>query len=213
MTDFKHRLYLVTDEKACLKRDFFWVVEQALKGGVDLVQIREKQLSTADFTEKASRLKDICERYSVPLLVNDNVEVARNIDAFGLHIGQKDMPISDAEHLLGRNKPIGLSVELMEHLSDFAIRQAWYLGVSPIFSTPTKTDTYAEWGLDGLKAVRTKTSKPLVAIGNIKLHNVGLAIAHGADAAAVVSEICSAKDPAKAAELLRNQIEKHLQRK
>ncbi|WP_443944718.1 thiamine phosphate synthase [Pedobacter sp. AW1-32] len=213
MIDFKHRLYLVTDEKACLNRDFFWVIEQALKGGVDLVQIREKQLSTADFTEKALRLKDLCERYQVPLLVNDNVEVAKNIEAFGLHIGQSDMPISEAESALGREKPIGLSVELMEHLTDFAIHQAWYLGISPIFSTPTKTDTYAEWGLEGLKAVRAKTNKPLVAIGNIKLHNVGLAISHGADAAAVVSEICSAKDPAKAAELLRNQIEKHLHSK
>ncbi|WP_443936600.1 thiamine phosphate synthase [Pedobacter sp. MW01-1-1] len=210
MLSFNHRLYLVTDEKACLGRDFFWVIEEALKGGVDLVQLREKELSADLFTAKAQRLLELCSRYSVPVIINDNVQVAKAVNAYGLHIGQSDMAMQQAQQILGNAYPIGLSIELPEQLENPEVNQAWYLGVSPIFSTQTKKDTIAEWGLEGLQKLRTKTAKPLVAIGNIKLYNAAEIIAHGADCLAVVSEICSAENPAKAAELIRNEIEKKI---
>lgn len=210
MIDFNYRLYLVTDEKACLGRDFFWVLEEALKGGVDLVQLREKSLPEYQFTDKAKKLIDLCSQYQVPLIINDNIEVAKAVNAFGLHIGQSDMELTQAQQVLGDQFPVGLSVELPEHLLQPQIEKAWYLGVSPVFSTPTKTDTIAEWGLEGLQKLRIITRKPLVAIGNIKTANAGSVIKSGADCIAVVSEICSADQPAKAAELLRNEIEKHI---
>lgn len=210
MLAFNHRLYLVTDEKACLGRNFFWVVEEALKGGVDIVQLREKHLTTAQFLAKALQLRELCERYAVPLIINDHVLVAQAVNAFGLHIGQRDTDVEQAQQILGHQFPIGLSIELPEHLINANIEKAWYLGVSPIFSTQTKTDTIAEWGLDGLRKVSEETAKPLVAIGNIRMANAGDVIKNGAHCLAVVSEICSAEHPAKSAELLRNEIEKNI---
>ncbi|GGZ36801.1 thiamine-phosphate synthase [Echinicola pacifica] len=206
--DFPFRLYLVTDEAACLGRDFFWVLEQALKGGVDLVQIREKSLSLTDFMDKALRAKAICSQYNVPLIVNDNWQVAKAIQADGLHIGQSDAGIQEAKLLIGPGIPVGLSLETMDDLEDESAKEAWYFGVSPVFRTPTKQDTRSEWGLEGLQRLRSATSIPLVAIGNVKEDNTQSIINAGADAIAVVSGICSAPDPAKAAENFRNQIEK-----
>lgn len=210
MLGFKHRLYLVTDEKACFNRDFFWVVEESLKGGVDIVQLREKLLPDDLFLVKAKKLTDLCNRYNVPVIINDRLEVAKALGSFGLHVGQCDTNIDCIHQAMGEEYPVGLSVELPEHLLLPQVEKAWYLGISPIFSTPTKTDTIAEWGLVGLEAIRAKTFKPLVAIGNIKISNVAQVIKRGADCIAVVSEICSAESPAKAAELLRNQIEKNI---
>ncbi|MBT0812518.1 thiamine phosphate synthase [Litoribacter ruber] len=208
--DFPFRLYLVTDQKACLGRDFFWVMEEAIKGGVEIIQLREKDLATPAFTEKALRLKEICSKYNVPLIINDNVEVAKSVEATGLHIGQKDESLQQVKSLLGSHYPVGLSLEQASELTKAGSEFAWYYGVSPIFTTPTKADTYTEWGLNGLQNLRQMTSKPLVAIGNIKVSNAESVIRAGADCLAVVSGICSDPSPAKAAEEFRNQIEKSI---
>lgn len=196
---FPYKLYLVTDEKACLGRDFFWVVEEALKGGVDLVQLREKHLPEKDFIYKANKLKELCQKYTVPLIINDHAGVAKAIQADGLHIGQNDAKMEVVKEMLGQNFPVGLSLEREAELKNSASNQAWYFGVSPIFSTPTKVDTYTEWGLEGLQRLRKLTPKPLVAIGNIKINNAREVIAAGADCLAVVSGICSAPSPGTAA--------------
>jgi thiamine-phosphate pyrophosphorylase len=204
---FPYKLYLVTDEAACLGRDFFWVVEEALKGGVDLVQLREKYLSEKEFIYKAQKLKALCEKYSVPLIINDHATVAQAINADGLHIGQNDVKMEVVKEMMGYDFRVGLSLEREVELSNRASDAAWYFGVSPIFSTPTKADTYTEWGLEGLKKLRGLTSKPLVAIGNIKISNAREVIAAGADCVAVVSGICSAPSPGKAAEEFKKEIE------
>lgn len=207
---FPYRLYLVTDQLACLGRDFFWVVEEALKGGVDIIQLREKELDEFAFISKAERLKIICDRYHVPLIINDNVQVAKHVGVAGLHVGQSDLAVSKVKEVLGKDYPIGLSVEQLSDIQTLESELAWYYGVSPVFSTPTKTDTGTEWGLNGLQELQKISSKKLVAIGNIKIHNATDVIAAGADCLAVVSGICSAQQPAKAAEAFRMEIEKGL---
>ncbi|WP_194775006.1 thiamine phosphate synthase [Pararhodonellum marinum] len=210
MSNFPYRLYLVTDEALCLGRDFFWVIEEALKGGVDVVQLREKQLSTTEFITKGMKLKALCDRYQVPLIINDNPDVVKATGADGLHIGQSDLAFDQAKKVLGDDFRIGLSLEKLSDLSQAQVENAWYFGVSPIFSTPTKTDTATEWGIKGLIQLRKKTSKMLVAIGGVKVENAADLVVAGADCLAVVSGICSADSPGKAAKSFRIEIEKGL---
>jgi thiamine-phosphate pyrophosphorylase len=205
---FKYKLYLVTDEKACLGRDWLAVMEDAVKGGVDLVQIREKQLPEKDFLYKTQQLKEMLDRYGVPLIVNDNIDVAMQSGAAGVHVGNNDT----APIIIKQKWPdcgiLGYSIEYEEQLQTANSAASDYLALSPIFSTATKTDTVTEWGLAGIRRIRLQTQKPLVAIGNINTSNAKSIIEAGADCLAVVSAICSATNPAKAAEQLRNEIEK-----
>ncbi|WP_209331139.1 thiamine phosphate synthase [Lunatimonas salinarum] len=210
--DFPYQLYLVTDQAACLGRDFFWVLEEALKGGVELVQLREKTIDRQAFIEKALRTKDVCEKYGVPLIINDAVDVAKLVGAHGLHLGQQDIRLHLAKRQLG-NVPIGLSLDRKENLAEAGANEAWYFGVSPIYPTPTKPDTYDAWGLEGLRWLRDRTAKPLVAIGNIKTSNAASVISQGADCLAVVSGICSADSPARAAEEFLSEIVKGINEK
>ncbi|MCH7401764.1 thiamine phosphate synthase [Belliella kenyensis] len=209
---FPYRLYLVTDEAACLGRDFFWVVEEAIKGGVDVIQLREKNLNEEAFYLKAKSLKVICQKYNVPLIINDSVDVAKAVGADGIHVGQSDMSISTVINRVGDMIPVGLSLDYLEELYAEDANDAWYYGVSPIFSTPTKSDTRAVWGLEGLQALRKLTEKKLVAIGNVKVENAAEIIAAGADCLAVVSAICSADDPAHAAKALKKEIDRGLKK-
>ncbi len=206
--EFKFSLYLVTDQDACLGRDFFWVLEEALRGGVDLVQLREKELATKPFIEKAKRAKEICMKFQVPLIINDKPTVAMACEADALHIGQHDDTMLEVKTQLGEAYPVGLSLDQLENLNQQGADKAWYYGVSPIYNTPTKPDTLNEWGLNGLACLRSQTEKPLVAIGNIKPGNATQVIKNGADCIAVVSAICSAEKPAQAASTLREIIEK-----
>lgn len=199
-------LYLVTDEAACLGRDFYWVVEEAVAGGVTMVQLREKSLSTRAFIERARRLKTLLEPYDVPLIINDRVDVALAADADGVHIGQSDMPFQTARRLLGPGKIIGLSAERQADVHEAEQWNLSYLAVSPLFATPTKTDTETPWGIEGLQWVRQQSRHPLVAIGGLHTGNVREAVQHGANGIAVVSAICSAPSPREAASRLRNLI-------
>lgn len=207
---FSSRLYLVVSQEACLGRDIVRVTEQAIKGGVDLVQLREKNLPEMEFTQTAIRLKTMLNSYNVPLVINDNLAVANNSKAYGIHVGNNDMPPSFIKELWTDCKLLGYSVEYMEQLHNDEVKYADYLGISPVFSTATKTDTITEWGLEGIQAIRQQTVKPLVAIGNINKNNAFDVIRAGADCLAVVSAICGADNPSKAAEAIRNQIEKAL---
>ena len=205
---FPYRLYLVVSEEACVGRDLLWVTEQAIKGGVDVVQLREKHLSSTDFTNSALRLKELLNKYNVPLIINDNIEVAKACNAAGIHVGNSDTPPSKIKQLWPECGTVGYSIEYLEQLYTPEIEYSDYLGVSPVFSTLTKTDTVTEWGLEGILNIRALTSKPLVAIGSMNADNARNVIRAGADCLAVVSSICGAEDPAKAAEAIRNQIEK-----
>ena len=199
-------LYLVTDEVACAGRDINWVVEEAVQGGVTMVQLREKHLSTRAFVERAKRLKEILQPYNVPLIINDRIDVALAIDADGVHIGQSDMPYEMVNQLLPENKIIGLSVEKQEDVLEAEGLDLTYLGVSPVFATNTKTDTLTPWGLEGLKWVSENSRHSLVAIGGLSLSNAWDVVQHGAFGIAVVSAICSAPSPYEAAFRLKSMI-------
>ncbi|MEE1899222.1 thiamine phosphate synthase [Flavobacterium rakeshii] len=204
---FPYKLYLVISEEACCGRDMLWVAEQAVKGGVDLVQIREKSKSYPDFLESSLKLKKMLDRYHVPLIVNDNPLVAVNSNAYGVHVGNSDVPPSEIKKKWPDCNMTGYSVEYLEQLTGKEIEFSDYLGVSPVFSTPTKTDTVTEWGLEGIAKIKSITNKPLVAIGGINETNAQEVIRAGADCLAVVSAICAASNPAMAAQALRNLIE------
>ena len=205
---FPYKLYLVISEEACKHDHFLTVAEQAVKGGVDLVQLREKNASTATFQQKAFQLKEILDRYQVPLIINDNLEVARQVEAFGIHVGTSDIPPTQIRKQWENVQCLGYSIEDLQQLECLETKTADYLGVSPVFKTDTKTDTIIEWGLSGVEKIRSLTQKPLVAIGNMNVENANEVIKSGADCIAVVSAICAAQNPAKAAEQLRNEIEK-----
>ncbi len=196
-------LCLVTDSRLSLGRPVEEVVRAAVQGGVTLVQVREKECPIRDFIALAHRLREILKPSGIPLIVNDRVDVALAVGAEGVHIGQSDMPFADARRLMGSDAIIGLSVETLSQAEEATAFDADYLGVSPIFPTPTKTDTGAAWGIEGLKTLRQHSRHRLVAIGGINEANAAAVMSAGADGIAVVSAICSAADPGEAAKRLR----------
>jgi thiamine-phosphate pyrophosphorylase len=200
-------LYLVTDRRLSLPRTIEEVVHLAVPGGVTVVQLREKDCSTREYIELAYRVKAILEPLRVPLIINDRVDVALAVGADGVHIGQNDMPYADARRLMGSDAIVGLSVETIEQGIEADSLDVDYLGVSPIFSTPTKTDTTTEWGVEGLKLLRSQSRHTLVAIGGIDSSNARANVEAGADGLAVVSAICAAPDPKEASRKLRTIID------
>jgi len=202
-------LYLVTDRALSLPRTVAEVVSAAVEGGVTAVQLREKEASTLEYIELARHLKNILKPLGIPLIINDRVDVALAVGADGVHIGQRDMPFRDARRLMSADSIIGLSVETPEQALEADKFTADYLGVSPIFSTPTKPDTTSEWGLEGLRTLRAGTSRTLIAIGGIQVANAAAVMRAGADGLAVVSAICSAVNPEEVARELRVIVEQN----
>jgi thiamine-phosphate pyrophosphorylase len=170
------------------------------------VQLREKDVSTRFFVEEAIRIKKLLEPYKVPLIINDRIDVASACSAEGVHIGQEDMPYEIVRKLMGRKAIIGLSVETWEDVEVSQKLDVNYIGVSPVFSTPTKTDTKNVWGLDGLAKIKAFSRHPLVAIGGINESNVREVVMAGTDCIAVVSAICAAHDPEAAARRINDII-------
>lgn len=200
-------LYLVTDRGLCGRKSLEDVVLQAVKGGVSCVQLREKDISTRLFVNEAQSIMKLLEPYKVPLIINDRIDVALACGADGVHIGQDDMPYAVARKLLGPKAIIGLSVETWADVEESRKLDVDYIGVSPVFETPTKTDTKGAWGLDGLAEIKKISRHPLVAIGGLNESNVRETIEAGADSVAVVSAICAASDPEAAARKLTGMIE------
>lgn len=206
---FPYQLYLVISEKDCLGKNFLEVAEKSILGGVDIIQLREKNTSTEDFLRKAFALKEITDKYNIPLIINDHFEVTEKIGSAGIHVGNNDKsPSSLRNELFFKDKIIGYSIEYLSQLENVNTELSDYLGISPIFNTDSKKDTVTEWGLEGLSKIRSLTEKPLVAIGNINSSNAASIIKAGADALAVVSAICSAENPEKAAYEIKNEIVK-----
>ena len=203
---FPYKLYLVISQADCKHQHFLDVAEQAILGGVDVIQLREKNDAIDAFVRKASQLKEITDKYQIPLIINDNLEVAKKVDAAGIHVGINDITPTEIRNQWSKTKYGGYSIEYIEQLDSPQVAISDYLGISPVFSTPTKTDTVAEWGLDGIRTIRKLTEKPLVAIGSISQNNVRSVMNAGADCIAVVSAICSATNPQKAAYELKNEL-------
>ena len=196
---FDLSLYLVTDRPLSGGRDMAWIVREAAAGGVTMVQLREKECSTAEFIQLARELKAALAPLGIPLIINDRVDVALAVDADGVHIGQSDMPYATARKLLGRDKIIGLSVETMDEVIAANALDVDYIGISPVYATPTKTDTLTPFGLDGVDEVMRCSRHRCVAIGGMNRDTVGEVIAHGVEGVAVVSAIVAAPSPREAA--------------
>lgn len=203
------KLYLVTDRGLCPEgRSLVQTVKEAVEGGVTMVQLREKDIDTRTFIEEALELKALLGPLGVPLIINDRVDVALASDADGVHIGQSDMPYAIARRLLGPDRIIGLSVENMDQVAQANALDVDYIGVSPVFATPTKTDTARPFGLDGLREAVRITKHPTVAIGGMNALTAADVMATGTDGIAVVSAIIAAPDPRAAAEELKNIVDK-----
>lgn len=201
-------LYLVTDRGLAGERDIVDIVRESVEGGATMVQLREKTLDTGAFVALALRLKEVLKPYGVPLVINDRVDVALACDADGVHIGQSDMPYEMARKLMGPDKIIGLSVENFEQIEQANSLDVDYVGISPVFATPTKTDTAAPFGLDGLcRAVRL-SKHPTVAIGGMNSSTAAEVMAAGTDGIAVVSAIVCAESPREASRQLLQIIRK-----
>lgn len=213
MKNIDYSLYLVTDRPLCLGRDLIQVVKEAVAGGVTLVQLREKNASTRELLEIAVEIRKILQGTSVPLIINDRIDIALALNAEGVHLGNIDMPYKKAREILGPDKIIGLSAESMKDAMAASRLGADYLGVSPIFTTPTKPELETGLGLEGLRKIRSVTELPLVAIGGMNVSNCRAAVESGADGIAVVSAICSVPDPGLAARALLSEVRKGKQKR
>ena len=199
--DARLRLHLVTDAVQCGERGLLAVVQSAVRGGVTCVQLREKSLDTRAFVERARALKALLSPLCIPLLVNDRVDVALAAGADGVHVGQSDMAPQDVRRLMP-GALIGLSIESWQQMHEAERAPVDYYGISPVFATSSKADAAPALGLAGLQQLRRMTARPLVAIGGIQAGNVAAVMAAGADGVAVVSALCAADDPARAAQAL-----------
>lgn len=200
-----YRLYLVTDRETLRGRDLCQSIEQAILGGVTLVQLREKSISSREFLELALAVKEITTRHGIPLIINDRLDIALAIDADGLHIGQDDLPMLTARKLFGPDKIIGVSASTLEESLLAEKQGADYLGVGAMVATPTKTDakivTFNE-----LKQIKKSVNIPVVAIGGIHEWNAREMMSSGIDGISVVSAILAQDDIQGAAQQLKKII-------
>jgi thiamine-phosphate pyrophosphorylase len=189
-----YSIYLVTERKLSLGRSNLEVIEAALVGGVTIVQLREKELSTRDFYNEALQIRGLLKKYQIPLIINDRIDIAMAIGADGVHIGQDDMPLNIARQLLGPDKIIGVSVFSIAEARAAEAGGANYLGLSPIFVTSTKPELDRQIGIEGIAPIRSEVKIPLIGIGSMNVSNAFEVVMAGLDGVAVVSGIVSQKD-------------------
>lgn len=204
--ELNFELYLVTDRKLSKGRKLEDIVTSAVNGGATIIQLREKECSTREFIEFGKKIRAILKSKNIPLIINDRIDIALAVKADGVHIGKNDMFYQTARDILGKDAIIGLSVESVQDAIEAEKFDVDYLGLSPIYSTPTKTDIQHELGLEGIREIRKISKHKLVAIGGIKTYNTKEIIQAGADGIAVVSAICSAEDPENSARELREIV-------
>lgn len=193
------RLYAVTDRSWLNGRALEDDIEKAIKGGVTLVQLREKNIATDDIIKSAIRIKSVCKKHGIPLIINDNVDAVIGSDTDGVHLGQSDMSISEARKILGKNKIIGATAKTVEQAQKAELEGADYLGSGAIFGTTTKDDA-KKMDIETLKSITQSVKIPVVAIGGITGENILELRSTGISGAAVVSGIFAQNDIEKAAE-------------
>mgnify|MGYP001812708314 FL=1 len=208
-----YSLYLVTDRSLSKGRSSAEIVAAAVAGGVSCIQLREKSCGTREFLNEALALQPLLKSRNIPLIINDRLDIALAIEADGVHLGQSDMPIGMARKIAGDSLIIGISAESVDDALRAEQEGADYIGISPVFSTPTKTDIAPPLGLEGVRQIRALVDIPLVGIGGINSDNAESVLAAGADGIAVVSAIVSAADPAGAAKKLKTLIDQVLAQK
>lgn len=200
-------LYAVTDRHWLNGRTLYSQVEEALKGGATFIQLREKELDEERFLEEAKEIKELCRRYQVPFVINDNVEIALAVDADGAHVGQSDMEAGDVRAKLGPDKMIGVSAKTVEQAVMAEQNGADYLGVGAVFPTSSKADAL-EVSHDTLKAICKAVKIPVIAIGGISKENILKLSGSGICGIAVISAIFAKDDIEEAARELRDLTEK-----
>ncbi|MGO2131999.1 MAG: thiamine phosphate synthase [Halomonas sp.] len=188
-------LYLVTDPQLCESYGLVETVAAAVRGGVTVVQLRDKQASDAEMTQQARQIKQAIAGSGVPLIINDRLEVALASGADGLHIGQDDGDVTAARKALGPEAILGLSVQHLDQLTQLNTDTLDYLGLGPVFATATKGDHATPIGFDGLAVLVAASPLPSVAIGGLKKEHVDAVHKSGAEGLAVVSAICGTPDP------------------
>jgi thiamine-phosphate pyrophosphorylase len=196
-------LYLVVGAGDTAGRPLTDVVAAAVRGGVTLVQLREKRATTRDLHARAAELKALLDPLGVPLIINDRVDVALAVDAAGIHVGQDDMPPDAARRLVGRDRIVGLSVSDAREATLADARTVDYVGIGPAFATGTKADAGMAIGPEGVRALRAQCAMPGVAIGGVTTANAAALTNAGIEGIAVVSAIAGAEDPKAAARELR----------
>ena len=200
-------MMFVTDDRVTEDRQFLSILEASLKGGATVIQLREKKLSTRLFYQRALATKQLCTKYNIPLIINDRVDIALAIDADGVHIGQKDLPVGVSRELLGENKIIGWSVSNEKQAVDANRLSVDYIGLSPIFETATKKeDLDPALGIKGLLNLKQTSTKPIICIGGINEENAASVMQNGSDGIAVVSAISKAENPELATTKLKQII-------
>ena len=188
-----YSIYLLTDDACLLGRPLLECVEQALRAGVTLLQYRSKYKDGGAMYQEALALKELCDRYDVPLIINDRVDVALAVGAAGVHVGQDDLPCSVVRQLVGSDFVIGVSAHNPEEARKAAADGADYLGCGAVFGTGTKAGV-AKLGLERLQNIRQAVTLPMVGIGGVKADNYAEVLATGADGAAIISGILAADD-------------------
>lgn len=188
-----YSIYLVTDEACLHGRPLLECVEEALAAGVTLVQYRAKAADGGVLYAEACRLKELCDKYNVPLIINDRLDIALAVCAAGVHLGQDDLPCAVARRLLGEDFIIGVSAHNPAEAVQAVSEGADYLGCGAVFGTATKHDV-AKLGLENLRAIRKAVAVPMVGIGGITADNYAEVLATGANGAAIVSGILAQED-------------------
>ena len=201
------RLYAVTDRSWVGEQTLTRQVEAALKGGATCVQLREKELDRDAFLAEAEELKALCARFGVPLIINDNVELALEVDADGVHVGQEDMDARDVRSLIGENKILGVTAKTVEQARKAQQAGADYLGSGAVFGSTTKLNA-RPMSRELLQAICESVTIPVVAIGGIHRGNIASLSGTGIRGAAVVSGIFAAEDIEAECRFLREEIAK-----
>ena len=187
------KFYLVTDSDILRGRDFYNSIEEALKGGVTMLQLREKNASGKEFLEKAIKLRELTKKYNVKFIINDRVDIAMLCDADGVHVGQSDIPANKVRELIGEDKIVGVSARTVEEALTAKENGADYLGVGAMFTTRTKLDAKSV-SIEKLKEIKEVIKLPVVAIGGLSLSNIYKLKECNVDGYAVVSAILGAEN-------------------
>lgn len=200
-----YALYLVTDRASLRGRDLLTAIEAAIQGGVTMVQLREKEISSRDLFQLAQQVRLLTDRYQIPLMINDRLDIAVAIDAAGVHVGQSDLPAPVVRRILGPDKILGVSAATLREAKQAYLDGADYLGVGAIFPTTTKSDAQST-PIERLAQIKTSVPLPVVAIGGINEKNLSLLAETDIDGIAVVSAILGNDDIKCASEALSMQL-------
>ena len=207
MKKFDTSLYFITDSSNYIEHEFLNRVEKALQGGVTLMQLREKDKTTREYIELAQKVHSITNKYNVPLIIDDRVDVALAVNAEGVHVGQSDMPVNSARKLMGENKIVGATTKTVEQAKEAYEQGADYLGVGAIYPTTTKVKTVLT-STDTLRDICNAVSIPVNAIGGLNKDNIDVLEGIPISGICVVSAIMKADDLKKATEELKSKAEK-----